>query len=178
MVRLVQPGRIQVTPHPYHTVAELHEALTAVAGLLARPGLHRRVCGACGLVPPHPAASVSPAEYLVLSELTRHERSQQRDVAGGLGIDRAAVCRHLGRLEGRGLVRRVVPPGAGHDPRRRGRFRTPWYEPTPAGHSAVESITTARCAFIAWRLGGWDPCAMEVAVGVLRSLVAALRGGA
>lgn len=160
----------------FREVEELHDALTAVAGVIGNSGVHRRVCAACDLLAPHPAAFVSPAEYAVLRVLTGNKRSQQRDVAARLAISRAAVCCHVGRLERRGLVRRVTPPGLGADHRRVGHFRTPWYEPTPAGHSAVESITLARCAFIAWRLRRWRSAELgEVAV-IMRSLAEALAG--
>jgi DNA-binding MarR family transcriptional regulator len=160
----------------FSEIAELHDALTAVAGIMGNSGVHRRVCAACGLVAPHPAASVSPAEYAVLRVLTGNERSRQRDVAARLVISRAAVCCHFGRLERRGLVRRVMPPGVAVNHRRHGAFRTPWYEPTPAGHSAVESITLARCAFIAWRLRRWRPSDMGEVAGIMRRLAEGLAG--
>ena len=161
----------------FSEIAALHDALTAVAGVMGNSGVHRRVCAACGLVAPHPAASVSPAEYAVLRALTVNERSQQRDVAARLAISRAAVCCHVGRLERRGLVCRVMPPGVAVNHRRLGAFRTPWYEPTPAGHSAVEAITLARCAFIAWRLRSWRSAEMGEVVGIVQRLAEGLTGG-
>lgn len=113
----------------------------------------------------HPLG-VSAGQVSLLVAIRARPGIGVRELAAQEGISPAAVCRHLDRLEGAGLARRL--PAASRD-RRRVRL-----EVTPEGERVLRLVRSRRTAWLAARLRRLDPRQLEAVDAAIEPLAALL----
>jgi DNA-binding MarR family transcriptional regulator len=105
--------------------------------------------------------------YGVLEYLHRLGTSRQRDLVGGMCVEKAAVSRAVSQLVELGLVERVDDPddGRGHQ-----------LALTPVGAKRIGALLTDRRAVLAAKLADWDPAEIDSFVALLARYNAAIEG--
>jgi DNA-binding MarR family transcriptional regulator len=113
------------------------------------------------------AFGVTGRQAALLAVIKEHGRVGLGELAVGEGVSRAAMCKHVDRLEAAAMVKRL--PGSSDDRRRVA------IELTPEGERVLRRVRSQRTAWLATRLDRVDETELEAIDSAIEPLQALLR---